>query len=161
MTNARTSETTFDCDLSGVRAARHFVRDALLRWELATAVDDASLGVSELVANAVRHAGTEFAVRIDVADKIVVTVIDGRPELEEGAATTPAKQPSRGLTIVSTIAEDWGVTPLTEGKAVWFSLPLPDPASANADLVHLSDHRATSGRSTPMPVAAYEVRSAV
>ncbi|MGQ0465361.1 MAG: ATP-binding protein [Sporichthyaceae bacterium] len=161
MTNARSTEVTFDCDLSGVRAARHFVRDALLRWELPTVVDDASLGVSELVANAVRHAGTEFAVRVDVSDKVVVTVVDGRDDIDESATATPPKQPSRGLTIVSTIAEEWGVTALADGKAVWFSLPLPDASSADADLHHLSDHRATSGRSAPMPAAAYEVRSAV
>lgn len=139
MTNARSSEFNFGCELSGVRAARHFVRDALLRWDLPTVVDDAGLGVSELVANAVRHAGTAFTVRVDVADRVLITVADGRTELDESAA--PPEQPSRGLTIVSTIAEDWGVTPLAEGKAVWFSLPLPDASSVDADLVHLSDHR--------------------
>lgn len=161
MSSARSSQFSFDCDLSGVRAARHFVRDALLRWRLPTVVDDASLGVSELVANAVRYAGTEFTVRVDVADKVVITVVDGRDELEESAAATAPKQPSRGLTIVSTIAEDWGVTPVAGGKAIWFSLPLPDASSADADLMHLSDHRAGSGRSAPIPVAAYEARNAV
>lgn len=160
MTNARSSEFRFECDLSGVRAGRHFVSDALTRWGLPTLLDDASLGVSELIANAVRHAGTEFAVRIDVAEKVIVTVVDGSSEL--GTTAAEDSKSGRGMTIVATISEDWGVTPLEDGKAIWFSLPLPDANSVDADLVNLADRRAAaSDRYESAPAVAYEVRSAV
>jgi anti-sigma regulatory factor (Ser/Thr protein kinase) len=138
MSEARSCETHFGPDLAGVKAGRHFVQETLLRWGLPSLLDDAGLGVSELIANAVRHAGTGFAVRVDVADQVVITVIDGHPDL---AAAAP-EQPGRGLTIVRAICQDWGVNEVAGGKAVWFSLPLPNENAADADMFDLDAHRA-------------------
>lgn len=142
MTEARSCETQFGPDLAGVKSGRHFVRDAMLRWGLPSLVDDASLGVSELIANAVKHAGTGFAVRVDVGDEVVVTVVDGRTAMDSPTAAEAAEESGRGLTIVRAIAADWGVTEVVGGKAVWFSLPLPDENAVDADMFDLDERRA-------------------
>jgi len=58
-------------------AARRFVRDACLRWDLDEVAYEVTLLVSELVTNAVLHARTVATVRVSVADGVIeVTVAD-------------------------------------------------------------------------------------
>ncbi|WP_169800318.1 ATP-binding protein, partial [Streptomyces torulosus] len=69
---------SFDPVSRSVATARSFVRDTLQGWGFADIVDDAVVLTSELVTNAVVHAGTsadvlclrsEDGVRIEVADR--------------------------------------------------------------------------------------------
>jgi anti-sigma regulatory factor (Ser/Thr protein kinase) len=115
-----------------VTYARHFVRDALLEWDLRDLVDDAELGAAELVANVVRHAGTDLALTIRVDRTVTISIEDGHPDLRRpiaGDGGFPAET-GRGLHIVAALARDWGITAAATGKVVWFDLALPDrPAS--------------------------------
>ena len=132
---------------AAVAAARKFVRDTLCSWLDAgpgTAadaaadgglVDDAVLLTSELVTNAVVHAGTQVQVTCKLAAGAVEVVVrDSHPaRMVPGPApddTVPAERTGgRGLLLPSALAAAWGVSYGTDAKAVWFRMGLPgDPA---------------------------------
>ena len=103
------------------RASRDFVSRTLLDWGLSRHLPAACLVVSELVTNAMIHAGTTIdltvarhgqAVRIAVRDR-------GTRLPEQGDADTLDVH-GRGLTIVAGLSGAWGVLPHAEGgKVVW------------------------------------------
>jgi GAF domain-containing protein len=134
---------------AAVAAARKFVRDTLCSWLEAgpgTAadaaadgglVDDAVLLTSELVTNAVVHAGTQVQVTCKLAAGAVEVVVrDSHPaRMVPGPApddTVPAERTGgRGLLLPSALAAAWGVSYGTDAKAVWFRMGLPGgPAGA-------------------------------
>ena len=133
---------------AAVAAARKFVRDTLRSW-LDTApgaeadgglVDDAVLLTSELVTNAVVHAGTQVQVTCKLAAGAVEVVVrDSHPaRMVPGPApddTVPAERTGgRGLLLPSALAAAWGVSYGTDAKAVWFRMGLPGaPGGASAD----------------------------
>ena len=84
------------------------------------------LVVTELAANAVRHANTRYRVAIEVRpDAVVVEVHDACERLPERRTPAPTEGGGRGLLIVESVARRWGVKPLGEqGKTVWAELPL-------------------------------------
>src|SRR5580658_6856840 len=146
-------------------AARRFVRDTLSSWELAgehagpgeraewaqrdALVDDAVLLTSELVTNAVLHAGTPVQVTCrllgDLSDGAVeIAVLDRRPvqlrpDRPHTAAEAAERTNGRGLQLPSELATAWGVTYARAAKAVCFRLdlagrdrpavPVPPPVS--------------------------------
>jgi GAF domain-containing protein/anti-sigma regulatory factor (Ser/Thr protein kinase) len=124
---------------AAVAAARKFVRDTLRSW-LDSApgagadgglVDDAVLLTSELVTNAVVHAGTQVQVTCKLAAGAVEVVVrDSHPaRMVPGPApndTVPAERTGgRGLLLPSALAAAWGVSYGTDAKAVWFRMGLP------------------------------------
>jgi GAF domain-containing protein/anti-sigma regulatory factor (Ser/Thr protein kinase) len=134
---------------AAVAAARKFVRDTLCSWLDAgpaaaadaaadgSLVDDAVLLTSELVTNAVVHAGTQVQVTCKLAAGTVEVVVrDSHPaRMVPGPApndTVPAERTGgRGLLLPSALAAAWGVSYGTDAKAVWFRMGLPgDPAGA-------------------------------
>ncbi|MBV6702106.1 SpoIIE family protein phosphatase [Kitasatospora aureofaciens] len=140
MVTARAA-ATFDPDGRSAAAARSFVRDALLGWGLPEVVDDAVVLVSELVTNAVVHAGTaaevcclreEETVRIEVTDHHPER---GLPAFTDGPVTAsdryadPDGEGGRGLLMCSALAERWGVEYAAGRKTVWFRLALPVPVA--------------------------------
>jgi anti-sigma regulatory factor (Ser/Thr protein kinase) len=130
-------------DLSSVTRARHFVRDVLVGWDLEAVVDDAQLGTSELVANAIRHAGTELVLTIRVDGVVRIAIQDGEPELRRPviADSDFLAENGRGLHIVAAISQDWGITTAANGKVVWFNLALPQSAKDDADVLSMAAHR--------------------
>ncbi len=129
--------------LSSVTRARHFVRDVLLGWDLEGLVEDAQLGTSELVANAVRHAGTDLVLTIRVDGLVTISIQDGQPELRRPviADSDFLAENGRGLHIVAAIAHDWGITTAANGKVVWFNLLLPESGAGGADVLSLDRKR--------------------
>lgn len=143
---ARTSSVQLASALSSVPVGRHFVRDLLIGWDLAAAVDDASLAVTELIANAVKHARSTVIVKVVVDSDILVSVHDRSPQIVKGVIpAAPLAESGRGLRIVAAVSSEWGVTPERTGKCHWFRLPLPDSAGADADVITL---RATTMHAT-------------
>jgi len=94
-------------------------------------VDEAEIVIAELFANAVRHAKAlpDGTIRVDwtVVDGVVeVSVTDG------GGPTTPQPVPhslwsadGRGLSIVRSLAHEWGVQDDVDRCTVWVSLGGP------------------------------------
>jgi len=127
-------------------AARRFVRDTLQSWVVTGAgadgtgpVDDAVLLTSELVTNAVVHAGTPVQVTCRLADGTVEVVVrDDRPtslvpEPPDAGYGSGERTSGRGLLLPSALASAWGVTYGRAGKAVWFRIGLDGPGTAADD----------------------------
>jgi anti-sigma regulatory factor (Ser/Thr protein kinase) len=116
-------------------AARRFVRDTLHGWVVADAstdgnglVDDAVLLTSELVTNAVVHAGTPVQVTCRLADGAVEVVVSDNhparlvPEPAENDHPPAERTSGRGLLLPAALASAWGVTYGRASKSVWFRL---------------------------------------
>lgn len=107
----------------GPRFARAFVGDALRHWGLVHLVDDAVAVVSELAANAVVHAGSDFTVGLSRRDGAVhVEVADSSSEAPR--SRDPGLS-GNGLPLVAAIADRWGHNLVAGGKVVWANLRLP------------------------------------
>lgn len=126
---------SFDPVGRSVAAARAFVRDTLQGWGHSDVVDDAVVLTSELVTNAVVHAGTSADVLcLRSEDGVRVEVADHYPEREvpiQGAGRTIANLDSengRGLLLCAALASRWGVEYTPTHKTVWFQLDLPQRA---------------------------------
>ncbi|MGN9761203.1 SpoIIE family protein phosphatase [Streptomyces sp. SD31] len=147
---------TFDPVGRSVASARSFVRDTLQGWGFADIVDDAVVLTSELVTNAVVHAGTSadvLCLRSD--DGVRIEVADRYPEREiplQGSPVnmgSPDREGGRGLQLCAALAACWGVEYTPTHKQVWFQLDLPErPVGTRAagpslpsDLLPLADGR--------------------
>ncbi|MEW2247994.1 SpoIIE family protein phosphatase [Streptomyces sp. NPDC058733] len=116
-----------------VATARSFVRDTLQGWGFADIVDDAVVLTSELVTNAVVHAGTHADVLcLRTEDGVRIEVSDRYPEREvpvQSAAVSmgsPDREGGRGLQLCAALAGRWGVEYTPTHKNVWFQLDLPE-----------------------------------
>ncbi|GHB71912.1 hypothetical protein GCM10010347_47890 [Streptomyces cirratus] len=115
-------------------AARAFVRDTLQGWGFADIIDDAVVLTSELVTNAVVHAGTRAEVLcLRTEDGVRIEVADRYPERElplrhpgERPYADPDRENGRGLMLCAALATRWGVEYTATNKHVWFRLDVPD-----------------------------------
>jgi anti-sigma regulatory factor (Ser/Thr protein kinase) len=108
--------------------ARHWVA-AHLRDVPAEVVECAGLLTSELVTNAVLHAGTPLCVTLNILpDRIRVDVADGNPSFPSLKDYGRDAATGRGLTLFNTLSSNWGVEAAGGGKIVWFELPVDFPA---------------------------------
>ncbi|MFJ4537835.1 SpoIIE family protein phosphatase [Streptomyces tibetensis] len=149
-------------------AARALVREALAAWtglglpgaEHLTdrLADDVTLVVSELVTNAVVHAGTdvETEFRLEGAaggapdtTAVVVEVSDHHPSRAPrgGEPETPHDTPEygRGLRLVGALSEAWGVTYRTGRKTVWARLPVGGCAAGEQIEAYAEEHALARG----------------
>ncbi|WP_369169308.1 SpoIIE family protein phosphatase [Streptomyces sp. R28] len=140
-------------------SARTLVRNALTEWAASglpgtehltdRLVDDAVVAVSELVTNAVVHAGTDVELTCRLEEDtgaLVVEVLDHHPSRapRDAEIEAPYETPEygRGLRLVSRLAESWGVTYRTGAKIVWARLPAEDPIAARDDTEAYAEERA-------------------
>ncbi|WP_239010817.1 ATP-binding SpoIIE family protein phosphatase [Streptomyces sp. S-9] len=136
-------------------SARALLRKTLTEWAQTSADgadlltgrvgDDAALVASELVTNAVVHAGTDVRLTCRLEEDtgaLVVEVADRHPSRapRDDVTEAPAHDTheyGRGLRLVAALAESWGVTYRAGSKTVWARLPTrgeapADPAAAYA-----------------------------
>ncbi|MET9860145.1 SpoIIE family protein phosphatase [Streptomyces smyrnaeus] len=112
-------------------AARGFARAALGRWGVrGTAAEDVVLLVSELVTNAVVHAGTSVEVECRYAAGVVYAEVADRHPARRVAAQG---EEGHGLRLVGALAKEWGISYRRDRKAVWFQLG-PAPHTLGAGL---------------------------
>ncbi len=103
--------------------ARRFVAGHVHRWCYDPIVADVELLTSELVTNAVVHAGGPLVVEVvDDGDGVVVAVADRTEDLPRQRPAAPADPGGRGLGILSAVASSWGVERVEHGKRVWFKV---------------------------------------
>ncbi|HZP52858.1 SpoIIE family protein phosphatase [Actinocrinis sp.] len=132
----------FGPDPSAVGPARAFVRDTVGKWGGESVVDDAVLIASELVTNAIVHAGTPAevsctllrdydgeaaAVRVAVADRHpgrAIPALNGGWEEEVGGLEVGMPEGGRGLYLSAQLASSWGVQYTHSMKQVWFVIDL-------------------------------------
>lgn len=105
-------------------AARDFAGRTTTEWQLAVDQDVVVLLVSELVTNALLHAGTDFDVTLAYEHGVL------RVSVHDQASALPlprvhshdALSTGRGLMLVEALARRWGVEQDDSGKTVWFEL---------------------------------------
>ncbi|MEO5651984.1 MAG: ATP-binding protein [Marmoricola sp.] len=89
--------------------------------------DPAELLVSEMVTNALLHAGTPVDLRLSYEDgTLLAQVGDGTPHLPSMRRYGSRAGTGRGLRLLDQMADEWGVTARTGGKTVWFRLSVAD-----------------------------------
>ena len=125
-------------------SARRAVQEALMGAGLEVMLDDALLLVSELVTNAVVHAGTELELRIDIAPDLArIEVIDhgpGRPFHRHDP--DDASEFGRGIFLLDALAQEWGTSHFAGGKSVWFVLGVTNRIAPRPTPVRPAEHGA-------------------
>ncbi|HEY5837046.1 ATP-binding protein [Streptomyces sp.] len=108
--------------------ARRLARSVVRLWGLSHLSDTVELLVSELVGNAVRHTGARtFGLRMRRRRGWV------RVEVRDPSRALPCVLPvreldtsGRGLFLVDTLSDRWGVDLQPRGKTTWFELRVVD-----------------------------------
>jgi anti-sigma regulatory factor (Ser/Thr protein kinase) len=106
--------------------ARRVARDALSSWQLTHLTDTALLLISELVTNAVLHAGTGgmgLELHLEIQGTLLrMEVHDADLRGPEPRVPSALDESGFGLVIVDALADKWGVRETAAGKAVWAEL---------------------------------------
>lgn len=130
-------------------AARRWVRQQLDGMGQHELVEAAELATSELVTNAILHAQTPVTVSLDpIPGRCRISVRDQSPAPLSQVGHEPGQvwSSGRGLQILSSIAESWGVDDAPPGKEIWFEpRPLAEAAQASADAALLGPAVAGAG----------------
>jgi anti-sigma regulatory factor (Ser/Thr protein kinase) len=123
---ASTYRATLAAEPRSVGTARAAVRQRCQQWGLGALSDDAQLIVSELVCNAVRHAGTDIDLTLRARKRgLRMEVTDGSTQQVRKGTTSIFDEGGRGLQLVNALASHHGVRSLPGGKTVWAVLDTP------------------------------------
>jgi anti-sigma regulatory factor (Ser/Thr protein kinase) len=106
--------------------ARVWISDACLGWGVPRALRGTRLVITELVDNAVQHAGTTVEITAGVVNgRVHLRVRDGstaqpvRRPVEPRGAGAPLDLCGLGLRRLDRHAADWGTIAHSDGKTVW------------------------------------------
>lgn len=120
-------------DLVGEQSTRSARSEAakVLRGRLTPeTLDDVLIVLSELVANAVIHTGNAYMLSIRIVDaRLLLEVHDSDNHVPRQADRSEL---GRGLGVVQTVADRWGIDRTTTGKCVWAELELTATNDPNA-----------------------------
>lgn len=120
------------------------IRESLVDASRDDLVETAELLVSEIVTNALVHAGTPIDVGFSFVDGgLRIEVTDGSPHAPALRGYGPNAGTGRGLMLLEEMVDEWGVVPDDPGKTVWFQI-----ASRSVD-----GHRSPAPAATPRPEA--------
>ena len=119
------ARTELPATASAVSAGRSFAVETLAAWGCAHKADDARLLVSEVLTNSVQHAEGPVVLHLRrTATELAVEISDLSPHLPQPRLAAQDEESGRGLILVDTLADNWGVRPDEQGKTTWFSLRL-------------------------------------
>lgn len=97
-------------------------------------LETVELLASEVIANAVLHSAGPCGVVVKrTAERLRVEVTDTDPLLPAVVAASPNDESGRGLLLVDTLADAWGMRPESEGKTTWFEIRLAPAHDGTAD----------------------------
>jgi anti-anti-sigma regulatory factor/anti-sigma regulatory factor (Ser/Thr protein kinase) len=104
--------------------ARRIIVDACHAWRMTHIMSSAELVVTELVSNAVRHAGTPFDLSVSRIDRnLHLAVRDYATPLARVIGPVGEAEPGgRGMLIVDALTTSWGCTPTRDGKVTWATM---------------------------------------
>ncbi|GAA2251029.1 ATPase [Streptomyces ruber] len=137
---------------------RRIISAQLRYWHLDSLIDQAALGVTELLTNVHRHAQPDKLCTVEIElllDRLTVSVHDHDPRLPVLRDADLTETCGRGLALVAAVSESWGARPHGEsGKVVWFTLPAPadepvepvEPMAMPTRPAHAPAHRSTPRR---------------
>jgi len=110
--------------------ARVWISDACLGWGTPRALRGTRLVITDLVDNAVQHAGTTVEITAGIVNgRVHLRVRDGstappvRRPLEPRRAGAPLDVCGLGLRRIERHAADWGTITHQNGKTVWATVP--------------------------------------
>jgi anti-sigma regulatory factor (Ser/Thr protein kinase) len=113
-------------DPSGPQRARNLVAEACAEWGVARLMHAARTVVSELVSNAVEHAGTDVELTIALRGNFLcLAVRDGSPALPRLREPVPHDPHAPldirgyGVRMLANVAHSWGAEVTSDGKVVW------------------------------------------
>jgi anti-sigma regulatory factor (Ser/Thr protein kinase) len=109
--------------MASPRRARTFLSEALRDWGREDLEERASIAVSEVVTNAVKHTHSRAVVKARYGEgRLEVRVEDDDDTLPEMLEPDVGSESGRGLLIVASLVDHWGVERLPDGgKAVYFA----------------------------------------
>lgn len=124
-------------DTRAAAAARRFLRETLADWSIdGDAVDNAELCLSELVTNAVIHAGTGSELSLTLEDGVLSVAVRDRGGHTAAAGADravhlcededPMRVFGRGLVLVDALADRWGSDVDATGTTSWFAIEVGD-----------------------------------
>lgn len=100
--------------------------------DAAEVVEVVTLLVSEMVTNAVLHAGTEVTLRIGHEGRSVrVEVTDGSQRMPGIRRVSEDASTGRGMWLIDELADAWGQQARGDGKCVWFEVALDHEAASH------------------------------
>src|ERR1022692_3011246 len=106
--------------------ARRATSDLLAAWGIGHLEETATLLVSELVGNAVRHAsvsGLPLELRLETAGTwLRIEVLDADPRPPQPRTPAELDESGFGFVLVEALADKWGVSLASTGKTVWVEL---------------------------------------
>lgn len=119
---------------SRIGQVRRIISAQLRYWHLDPLIDQAALGVTELLTNVHRHAEPDKLCTVEIElllDRLTVSVHDHDPRLPTVRESDVSDTTGRGLALIAAVSESWGARPKGEtGKIVWFTLSALPPAVA-------------------------------
>ncbi|MGW3661238.1 ATP-binding protein [Streptomyces sp. NPDC005151] len=119
---------------SRIGQVRRIISAQLRYWHLDPLIDQAALGVTELLTNVHRHAQPDKTCTVEIElllERLTVSVHDHDPRLPTVRAADASSTSGRGLAMIAAVSESWGFRPWGRaGKVVWFTLPAPSPTVA-------------------------------
>jgi two-component sensor histidine kinase len=123
MTKVETLRFSVDGGIDAAATARYTVTDGLGDEVPQRTVEDVLLVISELVTNAVRHAGAGSGDVIDVCvtnrgETLLIEVVDREPAAAPKMRDDDAPG-GMGLVVVSGLCTDWGTKQQRGHKTVW------------------------------------------
>jgi anti-sigma regulatory factor (Ser/Thr protein kinase) len=123
-----TARIVLEDDPRAAATARRFLREFLQRAEVSEDVSaTAELCLSELVTNAIVHAGGRSELRVTLDTSLTVSVRDRgghAPDAAPDDDPDPLRVHGRGLQLVEAFSDRWGSERDALGTSVWFSLEL-------------------------------------
>jgi anti-sigma regulatory factor (Ser/Thr protein kinase) len=116
---------TGDARTATVAEARRWARGVLAAWDADDLEWELSQLLTEVVTNAVLHAGTTLRVVLQqdaASERLRCEVTDGSPVRPRMRRHSAEATTGRGLQLLESVASSWGVQPASGGKTVWFEL---------------------------------------
>jgi anti-sigma regulatory factor (Ser/Thr protein kinase) len=111
---------SLEADPKAVPTSRQVLRAVLQGWEVPQLTDDATLIVSELVDNAVKHSSAITLVARPAPDgQVTLEVWDDNASPPVVRDVDFDSLDGRGLIVVEALASSWGWRPADGGKVVW------------------------------------------
>jgi anti-sigma regulatory factor (Ser/Thr protein kinase) len=100
--------------------ARRVLGRACRSWSVLELLEPAELVATELVANAVRQAGSRIVLTVSLrGGQLQISVGDDSPAVPRQRTAGAADEHGRGLLMVDALCQDWGMTCVGDGKVVW------------------------------------------
>ncbi|MFH8371226.1 SpoIIE family protein phosphatase [Streptomyces sp. NPDC018031] len=120
-----TATWALEADPAVVARARELVMRQLTAWELDLLSFTTELVVSELVTNAIRHAGGPIELRMIRTDVLTCEVSDPSSTQPRMRRARDTDEGGRGLYLVAQLTTRWGSRYTRGGKTIWAEQALP------------------------------------